>query len=80
MLNLIQQSRIAYRQILHKRSQWLRVRCYCTPQRLSMLMAQYECVKEQYPKHLLLYQVGDFYEMYYNDAGICNVCFDVRLE
>lgn len=35
----------------------------CTP-----LMKQYFAIKEQYPDALLLFQVGDFYELFYEDA------------
>lgn len=32
-------------------------------------MAQFERVKAQFPGHLLLFQVGDFYELYGDDAS-----------
>ena len=71
MLKLLREcTTSSYRRLLHRQKPWLVVRRYCTPQRLSMMMTQYDCVKKQYPKHVLLYQVGDFYEIYYSDAGI----------
>ncbi|MCD8094891.1 MAG: DNA mismatch repair protein MutS [Ruminococcus sp.] len=33
-------------------------------------MKQYMEVKRQYPKHILLYRIGDFYEMFFDDAQI----------
>ena len=34
----------------------------------SPMMAQYIAVKEQYPEHILMYRLGDFYEMFFEDA------------
>ncbi|RPI59058.1 MAG: hypothetical protein EHM48_09510, partial [Planctomycetaceae bacterium] len=31
-------------------------------------MRQYKAVKEQYPQYILLFRMGDFYEMFYEDA------------
>ena len=33
-------------------------------------MAQYLRVKESYPNSLLFYRMGDFYEMFFEDAEI----------
>ena len=35
---------------------------------LTPMMEQYFKVKEQYPGHLLFYRLGDFYEMFFDDA------------
>ena len=35
---------------------------------LTPMMAQYSNIKSVYPDHLLLYQMGDFYEMFFEDA------------
>ena len=35
----------------------------------NLLMTQFEKVKQQYPQYILLFQVGDFYEIYGDDAG-----------
>ena len=43
-------------------------RVYSTLARRTSLMAQYQRVKSQFPAHLLLFQVGDFYELYSEDA------------
>ena len=36
--------------------------------KLSPGMQQYMAVKKQYPKHIVLYRIGDFYEMFFDDA------------
>ena len=33
-------------------------------------MSQYDKVKSQFPDHVLLFQVGDFYEIMGSDAGL----------
>ncbi len=38
--------------------------------RLSPGMKQYWDIKKQYPKHILLYRLGDFYETFFDDARI----------
>ena len=47
----------------------LRGRGYSTYQRKSLLMSQFEKVKQQYADYVVLFQVGDFYEIYGDDAG-----------
>ena len=44
-------------------------RPYTTLARRTSLMAQFQRVKAQFPDHLLLFQVGDFYELYGEDAS-----------
>ena len=39
----------------------------------SALLTQFSHLKEQYQNHILLFQVGDFYEIYGQDAGIVRV-------
>ena len=47
--------------------------CSSTPSstlyRRTRLMMQYEKIKEQYKDYILLFQVGDFYEIYGEDAS-----------
>ena len=33
------------------------------------MMRQYLGIKARYPEHLLLYRMGDFYELFYADAA-----------
>ena len=42
---------------------------YWSLARRTSLMAQFQRVKTQFPDHLLLFQVGDFYELYGEDAS-----------
>lgn len=35
---------------------------------LSPMMQQYVATKEQYPDCILFYRLGDFYEMFFEDA------------
>ena len=37
---------------------------------LTPMMKQYLAIKKQYPDCLLFYRVGDFYELYLDDAPI----------
>lgn len=39
-------------------------------ERLTPLLAQYRRIKDRYPETLLLFRVGDFYEMFYEDAEV----------
>lgn len=36
------------------------------------LMAQYKKIKEEYPNEILMYRLGDFYEMFFEDAKIAS--------
>mgnify|MGYP000966375937 CR=1 FL=1 len=38
----------------------------------SPMMKQYFEVKEKYPNTLLFFRLGDFYEMFFNDAKIAS--------
>jgi DNA mismatch repair protein MutS len=40
------------------------------PEKLTPLLTQYRKIKEQHKDTLLLFRVGDFYEMFYEDAAI----------
>lgn len=43
------------------------------------MMAQYHALKEQYPDMLLFYRMGDFYEMFFDDAIAASECLDITL-
>jgi len=45
----------------------------------SPMMEQYFEIKNQYPDHILLYRVGDFYEMFYDDAITVSAELDMTL-
>lgn len=43
------------------------------------MMAQYHGLKSQYPDMLLFYRMGDFYEMFFDDAIAASECLDITL-
>lgn len=43
------------------------------------LMDQFFEIKEQYPDHIIFYRVGDFYEMFYEDAKTASEELDLTL-
>ncbi len=43
------------------------------------MMQQYLRIKAQYPEHLLFYRMGDFYELFYDDAEKAAALLDITL-
>ena len=43
------------------------------------MMAQYHMLKSQYPDALLFYRMGDFYELFYDDALKASETLDITL-
>ena len=48
-------------------------------QKLSPMMAQYFEIKSQYPGTILFFRLGDFYEMFFDDAQIASKVLDLVL-
>ena len=46
---------------------------------LSPAMRQYQQFKAQYPTYVLFFRMGDFYEMFWEDARLCNKVLGVTL-
>ena len=46
---------------------------------MSPMMLQYLEVKKQYPDHILMYRLGDFYEMFFDDAKTASRELDLTL-
>jgi DNA mismatch repair protein MutS len=46
---------------------------------LTPMMTQYRAVKEQYPDCLLFYRLGDFYELFFDDAVRASAALDIAL-
>src|SRR5690606_27444646 len=46
---------------------------------LTPLMQQYLQIKEQYKDCILFYRLGDFYEMFFEDAKICSKELEIAL-
>ena len=47
--------------------------------KLTPLMVQYAEIREQYPDSLLLFQVGDFYELFFDDAKKVSASLGITL-
>ena len=47
--------------------------------KLTPMMEQYKEVKEQYQDCILMYRLGDFYEMFFDDAEIASRVLDIAL-
>jgi DNA mismatch repair protein MutS len=47
--------------------------------RQTPMMTQYLAIKEQYPDAVLFYRMGDFYEMFFQDAEIAAGILDIAL-
>src|SRR5690606_16880467 len=46
---------------------------------LSPAMRQYQQFKSQYPGYVLFFRMGDFYEMFWDDAKLCHRVLGVTL-
>ena len=46
---------------------------------LAPMLRHYLEVKKRYPEHVLLYQVGDFYELFFDDARAASEALSIRL-
>ena len=46
---------------------------------MTPMMTQYLATKEKYPEHILLYRLGDFYEMFFDDAKTASRELDLVL-
>lgn len=46
---------------------------------LAPMLKQYVDYKRRYPEHLLLFQVGDFYEVFFADAPTVSAALNIRL-
>jgi DNA mismatch repair protein MutS len=49
------------------------------PANLTPMMVQYTQVKQQYPDCLLFYRMGDFYELFFDDAVQASAALDITL-
>ena len=46
--------------------------------RLTPMMQQYRTIKKQYKDSILFFRLGDFYEMFYDDAIIASRILESR--
>ena len=49
------------------------------PATLSPAMRQYRQFKDQHPGYVLFFRMGDFYEMFWDDARVCSRVLGVAL-
>jgi DNA mismatch repair protein MutS len=49
------------------------------PAEATPMMAQYWAIKRQHPDHLLFYRMGDFYELFFDDAVKASAALDITL-
>jgi len=47
--------------------------------RITPMVQHYMDTKEQYPEHILFYRMGDFYEMFFEDASIVAKALNITL-
>ncbi|MGL5973071.1 MAG: DNA mismatch repair protein MutS, partial [Oscillospiraceae bacterium] len=47
--------------------------------KLSPMMQQYNEIKEKHKDHILFFRLGDFYEMFFDDAKLCSKELDLTL-
>ncbi|MDR2794154.1 MAG: DNA mismatch repair protein MutS, partial [Holosporaceae bacterium] len=52
---------------------------YCASKESTPMMTQYLSIKSQYPGCLLLFRMGDFYEMFFDDAKIAAPVLNIAL-
>ncbi|NLH48278.1 MAG: DNA mismatch repair protein MutS [Myxococcales bacterium] len=50
-----------------------------TVNKITPMMRQYLDIKAEYPDHLLLFRMGDFYEMFFEDAEKASKILDIAL-
>ncbi|MBN1233595.1 MAG: DNA mismatch repair protein MutS [Candidatus Coatesbacteria bacterium] len=50
-----------------------------TKDTLTPLIKQYKSIKDQYPDSILFFRMGDFYEMFFEDAKIASVVLQIVL-
>lgn len=48
-------------------------------EKLTPMMAQYKSIKAKYPDCILMYRLGDFYEMFFEDAKTASIILQITL-
>ena len=46
---------------------------------MTPMLRQYLEIKENYREYILMYRIGDFYEMFYDDAKVASAALDLIL-
>ena len=50
-----------------------------SPPKLTPMLKQYLSIKEEYPDTILFYRMGDFYEMFFEDAQVASRVLEITL-
>jgi DNA mismatch repair protein MutS len=50
-----------------------------SPPKLTPMIKQYLSIKEEYPDAILFYRMGDFYEMFFDDAQVASRILEITL-
>ena len=50
-----------------------------SPPKLTPMLKQYLSIKEEYPDAILFYRMGDFYEMFFEDAQVASRVLEITL-
>ncbi len=50
-----------------------------SPPKSTPMIKQYLSIKEQYPDAILFYRMGDFYEMFFEDAQLASRVLEITL-
>ena len=50
-----------------------------SPPKLTPMIKQYLSIKEEYPDAILFYRMGDFYEMFFEDAQVASRVLEITL-
>lgn len=50
-----------------------------SPPKMTPMLRQYLEIKEEYPDEILFYRMGDFYEMFFEDAEVASKILDITL-
>ena len=50
-----------------------------SPPKLTPMIKQYLAIKDEYPDALLFYRMGDFYEMFFEDAEVASRALEITL-
>ncbi|MGD8889579.1 MAG: hypothetical protein PVF53_14290, partial [Desulfobacterales bacterium] len=49
------------------------------PPKSTPMIKQYLSIKDEYPGAILLYRMGDFYEMFFEDAEVASRILEITL-
>ena len=48
-----------------------------TKDKVTPSVEQYLKIKAEYPEYLIFYRMGDFYELFFNDAFVASKALDI---